>query len=82
METVLWRCIPKDNSCSSRTLPAAEVAPGKPNCTYAIGAGFIALLLDYFARCTEPVALFATGMWMHQKNPLCCGFVQVTCACR
>ncbi len=35
------------------------------------------MLLDYFARSTEPVALFATGMWMHQKNPLGCGWVQV-----
>lgn len=35
--------------------------PAQPNCTYAVGAGFIFLLLEYFARCTEPVAFFATG---------------------
>ncbi len=35
--------------------------PAQPNCTYAVGAGFIYLLLDYFSRCTEPVAFFATG---------------------
>ena len=35
------------------------------------------MLLDYFARCTEPVALFATGMWMWQRNPLGCGPVKV-----
>lgn len=35
-----------------------------PNCTYAVGAGFIFVLLEYFARCTEPVAFFATGGWV------------------
>lgn len=55
----------------------AGTPPACKNPTYAIGAGFIAILLDYFARCVEPVAFFSTGMWMHQKNPLGCGMVKV-----
>lgn len=48
--------------------------PACPNCTYAVGAGFIFLFLEYLSRCTEPVAFFATGMWMHRPNPLACGW--------
>lgn len=43
----------------------AGTPPCKPNCSYAVGAGFLYILLEYFARCTEPVAFFATGGWMH-----------------
>lgn len=50
--------------------------PACPNCRYAVGAGFIYILLDYFARCTEPVAFLATGMWMVRPNPIATGWVQ------
>ncbi|KAL4458898.1 hypothetical protein ABPG75_013763 [Micractinium tetrahymenae] len=50
--------------------------PACPNCRYAVGAGFIYILLDYFARCTEPVAFFATGMWMVRPNPIATGWVK------
>ncbi|EFN53206.1 hypothetical protein CHLNCDRAFT_137056 [Chlorella variabilis] len=55
--------------------------PAQPNCTYAVGAGFIFLLLEYFARCTEPVAFFATGkqpvrMWMVRPRPIATGWLR------
>ena len=49
--------------------------PNMPNCSYAVGAGFVYLLLDYFARTTEPVAFFATGMWMVRARPVAVGWL-------
>lgn len=43
------------------TCNSAGTLPACPNPTYAVGAGFILILFEYFARCTEPVAFFATG---------------------
>ena len=44
-------------------LPAPTTRDRATNlrCPSPVGAGFIYLLLEYFARCTEPVAFFATG---------------------
>lgn len=50
--------------------------PQNPNCSYAVGAGFIQLTLSYFARCTEPMALLAVGMFLFGKNPVACGVIQ------
>ncbi|PRW59648.1 PIN isoform B [Chlorella sorokiniana] len=50
--------------------------PCKVNCSYAVGAGFLYILCDYFARCTEPVAFFATGMWMVRPKPIACGYIK------
>lgn len=50
--------------------------PACPNCRYAVGAGFIYILLDYLARCTEPVAFIATGMWMVRPNPIATGWIK------
>lgn len=50
--------------------------PQNPNCSYAVGAGFIQLSLSYFARCTEPMALLAVGIFLYGKNPLACGVIQ------
>ena len=52
---------PHRPSPPQRPSPAAGNLPASPNCDYAVGAGFIFILLEYFARCTEPVAFFATG---------------------
>lgn len=54
----------------------APGVPQNPNCSYAVGAGFIQLSLSYFARCTEPMALLAVGMFLYGKNPLACGIIQ------
>eukprot|EP00889_Picochlorum_renovo_P004743 jgi/Picre1/31773/NNA_007123.t1 len=40
----------------------ATGSPNSPNCSYAVGAGFIQLTLSYFARCTQPIALLAVGL--------------------
>lgn len=37
------------------------------------GTGWITATLNSFASCTEPVALFATGMWAVHKRPLAVG---------
>ncbi|KAI7841279.1 hypothetical protein COHA_005052 [Chlorella ohadii] len=50
--------------------------PCKVNCSYAVGAGFLYILCEYFARCTEPVAFFATGMWMVRPKPIACGYIK------
>lgn len=45
-----------------RPAPCAGPSPPcKVNCDYAVGAAFLYILCEYFARCTEPVAFFATG---------------------
>jgi predicted permease len=54
----------------------AAAPPAPPNCSYAPGAGFIALLLSSLAACTEPVALRATGVFLARRNPLACGALQ------
>lgn len=54
----------------------APGVPQNPNCSYAVGAGFIQLSLTYFARCTQPMALLAVGMFLVGKNPLACGIIQ------
>lgn len=46
--------------------PVVVGAPGTPNPRYAGGAGFIVGLLEWLGRCTEPLALFATGMFVHR----------------
>ena len=44
------------------TYPArAGTPPAQRNPTFCPWVAFISVLLDYFARCTEPVAFFATG---------------------
>lgn len=50
--------------------------PAQPNCDYAAGAGFIYLFFSSLASCTEPVALFATGMFLMYKNPISCGWLR------
>lgn len=52
------------------------IPPAQPNCDYAPGAGFIYLLFSTLAACTEPVALFATGMFLMFKNPVSCGWLR------
>lgn len=54
----------------------ATGSPNSPNCSYAVGAGFIQLTLSYFARCTEPIALLAVGIFLVGKNPIACGIMQ------
>ena len=49
--------------------------PASPNCDYAVGAGFITLSLEAFARCTEPTALLAIGIFLVNKNPVACGII-------
>eukprot|EP00890_Picochlorum_soloecismus_P003483 jgi/Picsp_1/4135/NSC_01644-R1_auxin efflux carrier len=49
--------------------------PASPNCDYAVGAGFITLSLEAFARCTEPIALLAIGIFLVNKNPVACGVI-------
>lgn len=49
--------------------------PLQPNCRYIPAAGFIAYTLDWLGRCTEPVALFATGMWMYRRSIFPCGIL-------
>ena len=48
--------------------------PAQPNCDYAPGAGFIFLILSSLAACTEPIALFATGVFLLHKSPVACGW--------
>ncbi len=64
---------------SITTLGPRYLSPGnpplRPNCDYAVGAGFINLTLRYFAACTEPIALLAVGMFLYAKNPLACGLL-------
>lgn len=55
---------------------AAGTPPLAPNCTYVEETGFIWQYLDYFSRCTEPVAFLAIGLWMWRRNPLGCGLWQ------
>lgn len=43
--------------------------PVKPNCSYVAETGWFTTSLSLIGACTTPVALFVTGMWMHQKNP-------------
>jgi predicted permease len=54
----------------------ATGVPQAPNCSYAVGAGFIQLTLSYFARCTEPIALLSVGIFLFGKNPIACGIIQ------
>ncbi|KAI8101875.1 hypothetical protein M9434_006937 [Picochlorum sp. BPE23] len=54
----------------------ATGSPKSPNCSYAVGAGFIQLTLSYFARCTQPIALLAVGIFLVGKNPIACGIIQ------
>lgn len=50
--------------------------PGPPpNPDYAVGSGFIFLTLKTFASCTQPIALFAVGVFLVNKNPIACGIV-------
>lgn len=64
---------------SITTLGPRYLSPGnpplRPNCDYAVGAGFINLTLRYFAQCTEPIALLAVGMFLYAKNPIACGLL-------
>lgn len=64
---------------SITTLGPRYLSPGnpplRPNCDYAVGAGFINLTLRYFAACTEPIALLAVGMFLYAKNPIACGLL-------
>ena len=50
--------------------------PQQPNCNYVPGAGFIYLFFSTLAASTEPVAIFATGMFLMYKNPIACGWVR------
>ena len=50
--------------------------PAKPNCSYAVGAGFISMTLQTFAACTEPIALLAVGIFLVRKNPFACGYIE------
>ena len=65
---------------SVTTLGPKYLSPGtpplQPNCNYVIETGFIQLLLTNLAACTEPVALFATGIFLYHKNPLACGWMK------
>lgn len=60
--------------------PAPRAGPSPPckvNCDYAVGAAFLYILCEYFARCTEPVAFFATG---GGSTAVVCMAVDGTCA--
>jgi len=48
--------------------------PLQPNCDYAPGAGFIFLILSSLATCVQPIALFATGIFLSHKSPIRCGW--------
>jgi predicted permease len=48
--------------------------PAEPNCDYAQGAGFIFLILFSLASCTNPIAIFATGIFLSHKSPIRCGW--------
>jgi predicted permease len=47
-----------------------------PNCSYAPGSGFIFLFLSALAGCTEPVALFTTGVFLSSKSPFAIGLLR------
>jgi hypothetical protein len=52
--------------------------PTAPNCSYVPETGWIYGALSLLSACTSPVALFVTGMWMWGRNPIACGYLQVT----
>jgi predicted permease len=64
---------------SATTLGPRYLWPGTPpaavNCDYVPGTGFIALTLTALAACTEPVALFATGVFLARQNPIAIGWI-------
>lgn len=51
--------------------------PAAPNCDYVPGTGFIALTLSALAACTEPVALFGTGVFLARRDPVAIGWAPV-----
>ncbi|KAG7673403.1 hypothetical protein Ndes2526B_g03151 [Nannochloris sp. 'desiccata'] len=57
-----------------RYLNPGSPPPAQPNCDYVPGTGFISLILSSLAGCTEPIALFATGIFLLYKRPIACGW--------
>ena len=51
--------------------------PSSPNCDYVPETGFIYNFFASFAACTEPVALFATGIFLYGMNPFSIGWFKI-----
>jgi predicted permease len=51
--------------------------PGRPshppNCCYIEEVGFIALTLQRFSQCLQPMALLSVGIFLLNKSPIACG---------
>lgn len=56
-------------STARKYIDPGPPAAGAPPADFVEELGFIDTFLEYLGQCATPLAMFATGMWMHGHNP-------------